>query len=65
MPEVDGIELVQKTRENEQSSHIPIILLSAKTNLDTKIEGLDFGADSYIEKTILTRLSKSTGKQSS
>ena len=50
MPEVDGIELVQKTRENEQSSHIPIILLSAKTNLDTKIEGLDFGADSYIEK---------------
>ncbi len=50
MPEVDGIELVQKARENEQSSHIPIILLSAKTNLDTKIEGLDFGADSYIEK---------------
>ncbi len=50
MPEVDGIELVQKARENEQSSHRPIILLSAKTNLDAKIEGLDYGADSYIEK---------------
>jgi signal transduction histidine kinase/ligand-binding sensor domain-containing protein/DNA-binding response OmpR family regulator len=50
MPEVDGLELVQKTRENKQYSHLPIILLSARTNVETKIEGLDVGADSYIEK---------------
>ncbi|PRY97329.1 two component regulator with propeller domain [Marinilabilia salmonicolor] len=50
MPEVDGMELVRKTRENEQFSHIPIILLSARNNVESKIEGLDVGADSYIEK---------------
>jgi ligand-binding sensor domain-containing protein/signal transduction histidine kinase/DNA-binding response OmpR family regulator len=50
MPEVDGMELVRKTKENEQFSHIPIVLLSARTNVESKIEGLDVGADSYIEK---------------
>jgi DNA-binding response OmpR family regulator len=50
MPEVDGMELVRKTKENEQYSHIPIVLLSARTNVESKIEGLDVGADSYIEK---------------
>lgn len=50
MPGVDGLELVKKTKENEQYSHIPIVLLSARTNLETKVTGLDYGADSYIEK---------------
>ena len=50
MPGIDGLELVKKAKESEQYSHIPIILLSAHTNLETKVTGLDYGADSYIEK---------------
>ncbi|MGQ1891596.1 hybrid sensor histidine kinase/response regulator transcription factor [Thermophagus sp. OGC60D27] len=50
MPEIDGLELVQSTKQNTQFSHLPIILLSARTNVETKIQGLDAGADSYIEK---------------
>jgi ligand-binding sensor domain-containing protein/signal transduction histidine kinase/DNA-binding response OmpR family regulator len=50
MPVMDGIELVKNIRQDEQFCHIPIILLSAKTNIESKIEGLDYGADSYIEK---------------
>ena len=50
MPEVGGLELVKNIRSNQQYSHIPIIILSARTNLDTKIDGLDLGAESYIEK---------------
>ena len=50
MPEMDGLELAKSIKQNEQFSHIPVILLSAKTNTQTKVEGLEFGADSYIEK---------------
>ena len=50
MPEMDGLEFAKIIKQNEQYSHIPIILLSAKTNIQTKVEGLEYGADSYIEK---------------
>jgi len=50
MPEMDGLEFCQAVRTNYLYSHIPFVLLTAKTDLDTKIEGLNFGADSYIEK---------------
>ena len=50
MPEVDGIELLQKIRTNAETSHIPLILLTAKTNIESKLEGLDYGADDYITK---------------
>jgi DNA-binding response OmpR family regulator len=50
MPGIDGLELTRMIKQNEQYSHIPVILLSAKTNISTKIEGLEHGADIYIEK---------------
>ena len=50
MPELDGLELSKIIKQEEQFSHIPIILLSAKTNIQTKVEGLEYGADAYIEK---------------
>ena len=50
MPGIDGLELTHLIKQNEQYSHIPVILLSAKTNISTKIEGLEYGADIYIEK---------------
>lgn len=50
MPRMDGIELCEKIKSDLSYSHIPVILLTAKTNLQSKIEGLNSGADAYIEK---------------
>ncbi len=50
MPDMDGIELCRAIRSNESISHVPVILLSAKTDTETKIEGLSIGADAYVEK---------------
>lgn len=50
MPEMDGLELCQLLKSNLDTSHIPIVLLTAKTTLQAKIEGMKLGADVYIEK---------------
>jgi signal transduction histidine kinase/DNA-binding response OmpR family regulator len=50
MPLMDGYQLCKEVKSNLDYSHIPIILLTAKTNLQSKIEGLDAGADAYVEK---------------
>ena len=50
MPVMDGFELCRIIKTNFEFSHIPIILLTAKNTLQSKIEGLELGADAYIEK---------------
>ena len=50
MPVMDGLELCKSIKTNLDYSHIPIILLTAKNSLHAKIEGLERGADAYIEK---------------
>lgn len=50
MPKMDGIELCNRVKADLNYSHIPVILLTAKTNLQSKIEGIKSGADAYIEK---------------
>ena len=50
MPRMDGFELCKTIKSELSYSHIPIILLTAKTNIQSKIEGLELGADAYIEK---------------
>lgn len=50
MPDMDGIELCRAIRSNPSFSHLPVILLSAKTDIETKVDGLNIGADAYIEK---------------
>ncbi|RYG42189.1 MAG: response regulator, partial [Chitinophagaceae bacterium] len=50
MPVMDGIELCRRMKTDLQYSHVPIILLTAKNTLQSKIEGLEIGADAYIEK---------------
>ncbi len=50
MPEMDGIELCNRIRENFDTSHLPMILLTAKAEIEERIVGLKAGADSYIPK---------------
>ncbi|MEL7585644.1 MAG: two-component regulator propeller domain-containing protein [Prolixibacteraceae bacterium] len=50
MPEMDGFELCRTIKSDISYSHIPVILLTAKVALDSKIEGMEYGADVYLEK---------------
>ncbi|GHT75079.1 hybrid sensor histidine kinase/response regulator [Bacteroidia bacterium] len=50
MPEMDGLTLCKLLKTNDKTCHIPIILLTAKTNVEQRIEGIEMGADSYIPK---------------
>lgn len=50
MPVMDGIELCAKVKGDISYSHIPLILLTAKTTIEAKVEGMKSGADVYLEK---------------
>ena len=50
MPVKNGIELCKEVKKAEKTSHIPVILLTAKSALNARIEGLESGADAYITK---------------
>jgi len=55
MPNKDGYEVTKAIRSNINTSHIPIILLTAKTALDSRLKGLDRGADAYLTKPFNSR----------
>ena len=50
MPEMDGMTLCKKIKQNVNINHVPIILLTARTREEDKMEGLQQGADAYITK---------------
>lgn len=56
MPEMDGFALTEHIKSNLETSHIPIILLTAKVNNQSKIKGYEVGADAYIEKPFSTEV---------
>ncbi|MDN3594418.1 two-component regulator propeller domain-containing protein [Zunongwangia endophytica] len=62
MPEMDGILFTRKIKKNIHTNHIPIILLTGKTDKETNLEGLEIGADAYINKPFNIEILKKTVK---
>jgi signal transduction histidine kinase/ligand-binding sensor domain-containing protein/DNA-binding response OmpR family regulator len=54
MPIMDGLEMCEKIKTDFSTSHIPVVLLTAKTDIQHKIKGVETGADAYIEKPFNT-----------
>jgi len=53
MPQMDGVTVVKKLRENKKNT--PVLLLTAKSEIEDKVYGLDSGADDYLTKPFVTR----------
>ena len=53
MPQMDGVTVVKKLRENKKST--PVLLLTAKSEIEDKVYGLDSGADDYLTKPFVTK----------
>lgn len=59
MPEMDGVEFCKQVRLNPETSHIPFVMLTAKTDNDSKVESMDCGVDIFIEKPFSMKYLKS------
>lgn len=55
MPEVSGLELLRRWRQNEETANLPVIMLTAKAEEENTVKGLDTGADDYISKPFSPR----------
>lgn len=60
MPNMNGYELCEKIKQQFDTSHIPVIILTANSTLEQQIEGLKMGADAYISKPFRMRLLEAT-----
>ncbi|RWU10833.1 hybrid sensor histidine kinase/response regulator transcription factor [Pedobacter chitinilyticus] len=56
MPEIDGLNFCKRVKQNINTSHIPFILLTAKTETEQQLKGLEMGADDYVTKPFSTDL---------
>jgi len=55
MPGIDGLELTTKLRDDTKTSHTPIIMLTARSDLDDRVAGIDTGVDTYLTKPFSPR----------
>ncbi|OQC06318.1 MAG: Phosphate regulon transcriptional regulatory protein PhoB [Candidatus Cloacimonetes bacterium ADurb.Bin089] len=55
LPDMDGMEVCQKLKSDKATQKIPVLMLTARTDLDDKIKGLEYGADDYVTKPFETR----------
>ena len=55
MPVMDGLEMTQRLREDPQLSHIPIVMLTARNEIESRITGLQGGVDAYLGKPFSTK----------
>jgi len=62
MPKEDGLKLTKNCKTNDTTSHIPIIMLTAKTGDENQLEGLEIGADAYLTKPFNNKVLKQTIK---
>ncbi len=58
MPEMDGFEFCKRVKSDAKTSHIPVLMLTAKTRIDDRIEGIGLGADAYMAKPFNMKLLK-------
>ena len=56
MPEMDGVQMLDQLKNEKSTSHIPVILLTAKHSIESQIDGLKYGADYYLTKPIKMEL---------
>ena len=63
MPEMSGLELTAKLRENPLTRHIPIIMLTARADLDDRVAGIDQGVNAYLAKPFSPKELLSTARQ--
>ena len=55
MPDIDGLELTRRLRANQKTRHIPIVMLTARADLDDRVAGLDTGVNAYLTKPFSPR----------
>lgn len=60
MPEMDGMTLCRKLKQHPHVNHIPVVLLTAKSKPEDRLEGMETGANAYMVKPFNTELLKST-----
>ncbi len=60
MPQMSGKELCQVIKSNFKTSHIPVVMITALSGVDDKVEGLEVGADAYVEKPFSIEVLKAT-----
>ncbi len=63
MPMIDGFELCKSIKSDVRTCHIPVLMLTAKSNADEQVKGIDLGADAYITKPFNMQLLKSKLQQ--